>query len=105
MEFLNKELENYIENHSSPEPEILAQLNRETWSKVLMPRMLSGHIQGRALSFFSKMISPTNILEIGTYTGYSAISLAEGIKNNGELHTIDINEENTLLAKKYFKKS
>jgi caffeoyl-CoA O-methyltransferase len=105
MEFLNKELENYIEEHSTKEPKLLSELNRETWSKVLMPRMLSGHIQGRALSFFSKMIKPINIIEIGTYTGYSALCLAEGINADGELHTIDINEENTLLANKYFKKS
>jgi caffeoyl-CoA O-methyltransferase len=105
MEFINKNIEDYISNHSNQETDLLSQLNRETWAKVLMPRMLSGHIQGRVLSLFSKIIKPTNIIEIGTYTGYSALCLSEGIKENGEIHTIDINEEHTLIAEKYFKKS
>tara|TARA_B110000438_G_scaffold185668_1_gene177324 strand:+ start:1548 stop:2186 length:639 start_codon:yes stop_codon:yes gene_type:complete len=105
MEFINKKIEDYISDHSNQETDLLSQLNRETWAKVLMPRMLSGHIQGRVLSLFSKIIKPTNIIEIGTYTGYSALCLSEGIKEDGEIHTIDINEEHTLIAEKYFKKS
>ena len=105
MNFISPELEEYIENNSSKEPQLLSELNRETWAKVLMPRMLSGHLQGRVLSFFSKLISPNNILEIGTYTGYSALCLAEGLKERGELHTIDINEEHAFIANKYFNKS
>ncbi|MDG2139768.1 MAG: O-methyltransferase [Flavobacteriales bacterium] len=105
MEFLDKQIENYISAHSDKEPQILADLNRETWAKVLMPRMLSGHIQGRVLSLFSNLLRPLNIIEIGTYTGYSALCLAEGIKKEGELHTIEINEEHALIAEKYFKKS
>ena len=105
MEFLDKKIEDYISAHSDKEPQILADLNRETWAKVLMPRMLSGHIQGRVLSLFSNLLRPLNIIEIGTYTGYSALCLAEGIKKKGELHTIEINEEHALIAEKYFKKS
>ena len=105
MEFLDKQIEDYISAHSDKEPQILADLNRETWAKVLMPRMLSGHIQGRVLSLFSNLLKPLNIIEIGTYTGYSALCLAEGIKKEGELHTIEINEEHALIAEKYFKKS
>ena len=105
MEFINKKIEDYISDHSNQETDLLSQLNRETWAKVLMPRMLSGHIQGRVLSLFSNIIKPTNIIEIGTYTGYSALCLSEGIKKDGEIHTIDINEEHTLIAEKYFKKS
>ena len=105
MEFLDKQIEDYISAHSDKEPQILADLNRETWAKVLMPRMLSGHIQGRVLSLFSNLLRPLNIIEIGTYTGYSALCLAEGIKKEGELHTIEINEEHALIAEKYFKKS
>ena len=105
MDFLNKQLEEYIEHHSTKENDLLSELNRETWGKVLMPRMLSGHIQGRVLSLLSNLIKPNNIIEIGTYTGYSALCLAEGIKKNGELHTIEINEEHAAIAKKFFKKS
>tara|TARA_B110000263_G_scaffold39322_1_gene30981 strand:- start:5625 stop:6263 length:639 start_codon:yes stop_codon:yes gene_type:complete len=105
MEFINKNIEDYISNHSKKESDLLSKLNRETWAKVLMPRMLSGHIQGQVLSLFSNIIQPTNIIEIGTYTGYSALCLVEGIKENGELHTIDINEEHALVAEKYFKQS
>ena len=105
MEFINKEIEYYISNHTNKESDLLSKLNRETWAKVLMPRMLSGHIQGQVLSLFSNIIKPTNIIEIGTYTGYSALCLAEGLKADGELHTIDINEEHTMVAKKYFNKS
>ena len=105
MDFLSKEIEGYIENHSSKENDLLLELNRETWAKVLMPRMLSGHVQGRVLSLLSNLTNPTNIIEIGTYTGYSALCLAEGIKSNGELHTIEINEEHAAIAKRFFEKS
>ena len=105
MEFINKDIEDYISDHTNKESELLSKLHRETWSKVLMPRMLSGHIQGQVLSLFSNITSPTNIIEIGTYTGYSALCLAEGLKADGELHTIDINEEHTMVAEQYFNKS
>lgn len=105
MDFLSKEIEGYIENHSSKENDLLSELNRETWAKVLMPRMLSGHVQGRVLSLLSNLTNPTNIIEIGTYTGYSALCLVEGIKSNGELHTIEINEEHAAIAKRFFEKS
>ena len=78
MDFLPKEIEAYALAHTEDESDLLAKLNRETWAKVMTPRMLSGHLQGRVLSMFSKMISPKNILEIGTYTGYSALCMAEG---------------------------
>src|SRR6478752_6618994 len=102
MEFLSKELQNYVEEHTSPESEVLKKLNRETYAKVLMPRMLSGHFQGRLLSMFSKMIQPDRILEIGTFTGYSAIALAEGLSENGKLVTVDINEELEAMVRKAF---
>lgn len=105
MDFLSEKLDEYVSNHSQKEPQILQDLNRETWQKVLAPRMLSGHFQGRVLSMISKLIRPTTILEIGTYTGYSALCLAEGLKSNGSLHTIDKNEELFDLQKKYFDKS
>jgi len=105
MEFLPKQIENYAIQHTEKEPQLLAELNRETWANVMIPRMLSGHLQGRVLSMFSKLVSPENILEIGTYTGYSALCLAEGLKPNGTLHTLDINEEYTSVAKRYFNKS
>lgn len=102
MDFLPEKIDAYVTNHSQPEPELLQQLSRETWQKVLAPRMLSGHLQGRVLSMLSKIIRPNNILEIGTYTGYSALCLAEGLQSNGQLHTIDINEELYDLQRKYF---
>lgn len=105
MHFLSEELENYIEQHSQNEPILLAQLNKETFQKVLLPRMLSGHFQGRVLSMLSKLIRPLNILEIGTYTGYSALCLCEGMQENGILHTIDIKEELVDFQRKYFDKS
>ncbi len=101
MEFIDENLSAYAENHTSAESKLLAELNRETWAKVLIPRMLSGHIQGRLLSMFSKMIRPHEILEIGTYTGYSALCLAEGLADGGVLHTIDINEELEDMVKRY----
>ena len=105
MHFISQELEDYIEQHSQNEPEILVQLNRETYQKVLQPRMLSGHFQGRVLSMLSKLIRPENILEIGTYTGYSALCLCEGMQEKGVLHTIDIKEELVDFQRKYFDKS
>ncbi len=105
MHFLSEELDDYIVDHSENEPKLLRELNRETWQKVLNPRMLSGVYQGRVLSILSKLIRPKNILELGTYTGYSALCLAEGMRNDGVLHTIDHNEELYDLQQKYFKKS
>ena len=105
MEFIAKEIDNYSVNHTEEEPKLLSELNRETWANVMTPRMLSGHLQGRILSMLSKMINPRNIIEIGTYTGYSALCLAEGLNYNGTLHTIDVNEECTSIAKKYFLRS
>jgi caffeoyl-CoA O-methyltransferase len=102
MHFLSDDLENYIEQHSENEPELLAKLNKETYQKVLLPRMLSGHFQGRVLSMLSQLIRPLNILEIGTYTGYSALCLCEGMRENGVLHTIDIKEELIDFQRKYF---
>jgi len=105
MNFLPDNINKYVVDHSQKEPELLQQLNKETWQKVLNPRMLSGAFQGRILSMISKLIQPNNILEIGTYTGYSALCLAEGMKKNGLLYTIDKNEELEDFAKKYFDKS
>jgi predicted O-methyltransferase YrrM len=101
MEFLDEKLEDYVNAHTSPESEILSDLNRQTHISVLQPRMLSGHLQGRTLSLFSKMIQPKRILEIGTYTGYSAICMAEGLKENGKLITIDVNYELEEMVKNY----
>lgn len=105
MHFISEELENYVANHSQTEPELLAKLNRETHQKILQPRMLSGHFQGRVLSMLSKIINPKNILEIGTYTGYAALCLAEGLAENGILDTIDNNEELYDFQRKYFDQS
>jgi predicted O-methyltransferase YrrM len=105
MEFLPQKIEQYSCQHTQAESDVLAKLNRETWAKVLIPRMLSGHLQGRALSMFSKMIRPKTILEIGTYTGYSAICLSEGLQEDGKLHTIDINEELKSMSSSYFEKA
>jgi predicted O-methyltransferase YrrM len=105
MDFIPKKIDEYAVEHSQKEPELLAKLNRETHQKVLQPRMLSGHYQGRLLSMLSKLIRPVNILEIGTYTGYSALCLMEGIQKNGFLHTIDINEELYDFQRKYFDES
>lgn len=105
MNFISEELENYLAVHSQQEPELLRELTRQTWMKIMQPRMLSGHLQGRFLSMLSRIISPRYILEIGTYTGYSAICLAEGMKPNGELHTIDINEELYDFQREFFDRS
>tara|TARA_R110002073_G_scaffold319700_1_gene494474 strand:- start:5836 stop:6480 length:645 start_codon:yes stop_codon:yes gene_type:complete len=105
MNFLPENIDKYVVKHSEDEPELLQQLTRETYQKILQPRMLSGHYQGRVLSMISKLVNPKKILEIGTYTGYSAICLAEGMQESGELHTIDINEELFGFQRKYFDKS
>ena len=105
MHFISPELEDYIEQHSENEPELLAALNKDTYQKILLPRMLSGHFQGRVLSMLSKLIRPVNILEIGTFTGYAALCLCEGMQQNGQLHTIDIKEELVDFQRKYFDKS
>ena len=105
MHFLPEAIDNYAVDHTQAEPDVLAQLTRETYQKILQPRMLSGHFQGRLLSMLSKIVNPTTILELGTYTGYSAICLAEGLKKNGELHTLDSNEELQSIQNKYFELS
>lgn len=105
MHFISEELENYIVNHSATEPELLQQLNKETYQKILQPRMLSGHFQGRVLSMLSKIINPKHILELGTYTGYATLCLTEGLKTDGTIDTIDINEELEDIQQKYFNES
>lgn len=105
MHFLSPILETYIANHSEDEPELLQELTRETHLKVIQPRMITGHFQGRVLSMLSKIIHPKYILEIGTYTGYSALCLAEGLQKDGELHTIEVNEELHPMQRRYFDKS
>ncbi len=105
MHFLSETLEEYIDAHSEEEPQLLKQLARETHLKVVRPRMITGHYQGRVLSFLSKIIAPKTILEIGTYTGYSALCLAEGLTSDGTLHTIEVNEELTKMQRKYFDRS
>lgn len=105
MHFLPEKLDDYVVKHSESEPELLQQLTRETYQKVLQPIMLSGPYQGRVLSIISKLAKPKNILEIGTFTGYSTICLAEGLDSKGSLHTIDINEELHDFQRKYFDKS
>ncbi len=102
MHFIPEALDTYVVNHTEKEPDLLQQLHRETYQKILQPRMLSGPYQGRVLSMLSKLINPKNILEIGTYTGYSALCLAEGMQDTGALHTIDINEELEDFQRKYF---
>jgi predicted O-methyltransferase YrrM len=98
-------IEDYILNHSDPEDPVLAELNRETNLKILRPRMLSGHLQGKMLEMISKMIRPQKILEIGTYTGYSAICLSKGLQKDGVLHTIEINDELEHFIRKYLQKA
>ena len=105
MHFLSEELDTYVTVHSQDEPELLAQLNKETHQKILQPRMLSGHFQGRVLSMLSKIINPKTILEIGTYTGYATLCLAEGLAENGTIDTIDNEEELFDFQRKYFDKS
>lgn len=105
MEFLPEDLQKYIEDHTQPESDLLKQINRETHLHVLKPRMLSGHLQGRVLSLLSHMINPSSILEIGTYTGYATLCLAEGLKPEGKVITIDNNAELSIRTKAYFSKS
>ena len=105
MEFIDPLLDKYVCEHTANESDLLKKINRETHLEVLQPRMLSGHFQGRVLSMFSKMIRPERILEIGTYTGYSAICLAEGLTPKGKLVTIDINEELAARVRGYFAES
>ena len=105
MNFLPENIDQYVVNHSQKEPQVLQELSKETWQKVLNPRMLSGAFQGRVLSMISKIIQPKKVLEIGTYTGYSAICMAEGLRKGGIIHTIDKNEELEDLQNKYFEKS
>lgn len=105
MDFISDKLADYLNKNSEKEPEILSRLSNETHQKILQPRMLSGHIQGRFLSFISKIKSPDRILEIGTYTGYSTICLAEGLSKNGKIDTIDKNEELIKIQNKYFEES
>lgn len=105
MSIVNPEIEEYIKKHCSEEPHVLKELDRETNLRVLMPRMLSGHVQGRLLSLLSHMIAPKNVLEIGTFTGYSAICFAEGLQADGIVHTIDINEELEEQVSNYIRKA
>lgn len=105
MDITNPAIQAYSEDHTSPESELLKKINRDTHVNVMMPRMLSGHMQGRILSMISCMIRPTVILEIGTYTGYSALCMAEGLKPDGKLITLDINEELESRVRNYFKHS
>ncbi len=102
MDFLPQSLSKYIEDHSEKESELLSKINRETHLQVLKPRMLSGHLQGRVLSMLSHMISPKYVLEIGTYTGYSALCIAEGLAKDGKLVTIEVNEEMKPIVQGYF---
>lgn len=105
MNFLPEKIDEYVVDNSQKEPQILQELTKETWQRVLNPRMLSGAFQGRILSMISKIINPKDILEIGTYTGYSAICIAEGTSNEATIDTIDKNEELEDIQNKYFKKS
>jgi caffeoyl-CoA O-methyltransferase len=105
MELLSEELTHYLENSCEPENELLKHINRETHLKVSMPRMLSGHYQGKLLSMISKLINPERILEIGTFTGYATLCLAEGLRENGRIYTIDINLELEDMVRSNFKRS
>mgnify|MGYP003663989794 FL=1 len=105
MHFISPLLESYLADNSQEEPKLLQELTRETHLKVIQPRMLTGHFQGRVLSLLSKIINPTYILEIGTYTGYSALCLAEGLRKEGELHTIDVNAELKHIQSTFFNRS
>jgi O-methyltransferase family protein len=105
MHFLSEDLERYAEQHSQQEPPLLAALTRETHLRILQPRMLSGHLQGRFLSLLSRLLAPMYIVEIGTFTGYATLSLAEGLMPSGRLHTIEANEEYEEIQNKYFGQS
>ena len=101
----NAEMDRYLENHASPEPEILRKLRRETFQKTTQPHMISGYQQGRLLTIISKILRPKNILEIGTFTGYATLCMAEGLLKEGKLTTLDVNEDLAYLPKKYFAES
>ena len=105
MNFLPQDIDSYVVQHSQQEPKILQELSRETWQKVLNPRMLSGAFQGRVLSMIAKLTQPRKVLEIGTYTGYSCLCIAEGLAEEGRIFTIDKNEELEDIQNKYFDKS
>ena len=105
MYFIPEKLDDYVVAHSQDEPELLQQLTRETYQKILQPIMLSGPYQGRVLSMISKLITPKSVLELGTFTGYATLCLAEGLHPEGEIHTIDVNEELEDFQRKYFDKS
>lgn len=105
MEFIDAKLDDYVCRHTENEPSVLHDLNRKTHLSVMQPRMLSGHFQGRVLSMLSQMIKPTNVLEIGTYTGYSALCFAEGLAEGGKVTTIDVNEELEDLVREYIEKA
>lgn len=102
MELIDPQIQHYAEHHTSPENDLLRRLSRDTHANVLMPRMLSGHLQGRVLSMISHMLRPKAILEIGTYTGYSALCLCEGLVEGGKLYTIDVNAELEDRVRNYF---
>jgi caffeoyl-CoA O-methyltransferase len=103
MEILPDDLQHYLDEHCEPEPEVLKKINRDTYLRVLKPHMLSGHYQGRLLSFLSKMMQPKRILEIGTFTGYATICLAEGLTEDGIIHTIEVNREMEEMLNSHFK--
>lgn len=105
MDFIPSSIQEYCDKHTGSENNLLQEINRQTHAKVMMPRMLSGHFQGRALSMLSHMIQPQNILEIGTYTGYSALCMAEGLKPGGTLVTLDVNEELEAMVREFFANS
>lgn len=105
MDFIDKKIEDYARAFTSPESDVMSELNRETYLNKLQPRMLSGHIQGSFLKMISQMIKPKNILEIGTYTGYSAIALASGLAKGGKLTTLEFNEEHEQMANEFFTKA
>lgn len=105
FEELDKEMDRYLEDNASQEPEILKKLRKETYQKTTQPHMISGYLQGRLLSILSHIISPENVLEIGTFTGYAALSIAEGLPKDGKIYTIDKNEDLSYLPKKYFAES
>ena len=105
MDFIDKKFEDYAQCKTTPQPESWEELERETWLKKIYPRMLSGHLQGAFLKMISEMIQPDRILEIGTFTGYSAVALAAGLNKNGLLYTLDINEEHESMARAHFKRT
>ena len=105
FEEISPEMDRYLENHASSEPDILKRLRKETFQKTTQPHMISGYLQGRLLAIISKMLQPKNILEVGTFTGYATLCLTEGLAKEGKITTIDVNEELAYLPKKYFQES